>query len=105
MTRSDKWKKRECVERYWAFKDDCSNFGMTIPQEGAHIIFCVQMPKSWSVKKKKSMFDTPHQQKPDIDNFLKAIFDAVFDDDCHIWDMHQSKVWNYDGMILIGEKK
>ena len=45
----------------------------------------------------------PHQQKPDLDNLIKALFDAVNEDDSHIWDLRGvSKVWGDDGKIFIG---
>jgi len=45
------------------------------------------------------------QQRPDLDNLLKALADAVCpDDDSHIWHLvGLSKVWGDDGRILIEE--
>ena len=34
-----------------------------------------------------------HQQKPDADNMIKALMDALFTDDAHIWDFRVTKVW------------
>jgi len=61
------------------------------------------MPKSWSKKKKLEMVGRPHKQKPDLDNLLKALLDAVFDEDCEIWDIQATKYWNTRGMIIIKE--
>lgn len=102
MTRSDKWKKRDCVLRYRAFCDECRLRGVDIPPAGASIHFILPMPSSWSQKKRESMNGKPHQQKPDIDNLVKALADACHQDDSHIW--HYAglkKTWGQTGQIII----
>lgn len=101
MTKSDKWKKRDCVQRYWQFKDECRVSDVQLPACGARITFHMPMPKSWSRKKKANMHGKPHQQKPDLDNLLKAVGDALFDDDSCIWDISAKKVWSDIGKIEI----
>lgn len=59
------------------------------------------MPKSWSKKKHVEMNGKPHQQKPDVDNLLKALMDAVFKDDCKVWNVTVSKVWGTSGNITV----
>lgn len=59
------------------------------------------MPQSWSKKKKEQMNDTPHQQTPDVDNLLKAVLDAIYDQDGVVWDIHVKKRWGYGGAICI----
>jgi Holliday junction resolvase RusA-like endonuclease len=34
-----------------------------------------------------------HQQKPDADNMIKALMDALFSDDAHIWDFRVTNLW------------
>jgi Holliday junction resolvase RusA-like endonuclease len=102
MTRSDKWKKRPAVMRYRAFADQVRALSVKLPEGGADITFFVQMPKSWSPKKQKEYLHTRHQQKPDLSNLLKALEDAVYGDDSHIW--HYStirKLWSDKGGIEI----
>lgn len=101
MTRSDKWKKRPCVMRYFAFRDEVRLNNVSVEPYGSHIIFYMPMPKSWSKKKKSEMINTLHQQTPDIDNLLKALFDSIFKDDSHVADIRASKVWAESGSILI----
>lgn len=101
QTRADKWKKRPCVLRYREFADECRLKGVKIPESDGHIIFYIPMPKSWSKNRKQAFNETPHQQKPDIDNCLKAVFDAVLKDDSGIHDIRASKVWAYNGCIEI----
>lgn len=101
MTSSDRWKKRLCVTRYWEFKDKVKNLGITLPESGYHVIFILPMPESWSKKKRESMRGSPHQQKPDKDNLEKGLLDAVFGEDCKVWDGRVSKHWGEKGMIII----
>ena len=103
MTRSDKWAKRPCVMRYFAFRDEVKLRKVTIEPFGSHIIFYLPMPKSWSRKKKAKMLGMPHQQTPDTDNLGKAILDAVFGDDSHVYDIRFSKYWSDIGKIEIKE--
>ena len=100
MNRSDKWKQRPCVLRYRAFKDEIRLHKVVLP-ECHHVTFVVPMPESWSKKRKIETNGKPHQQRPDVDNFLKAIFDAVFEEDSHIWDCRATKVWGREGQIII----
>ncbi|ENA1269270.1 RusA family crossover junction endodeoxyribonuclease, partial [Klebsiella variicola] len=44
-----------------------------------------------------------HQQKPDADNMIKALMDALFTDDAHIWDFRVTKRWGESGQILISD--
>lgn len=103
MTRSDKWKKRDSVLRYRAFKDEVRLRGIQLPESGYHVIFVLPMPKSWSKKKMAEMNGKPHQQKPDKDNLEKALLDSIFEDDCRIWDGRVSKIWGYEGKIIVNQ--
>lgn len=100
MVRSDKWKKRPCVMRYFAFRDEVKAHGVQIPQP-CKVVFWMPMPPSWSAKKRKSMNERPHLAKPDADNLTKALLDSVFGDDAHIWSIWAEKRWAYDGKIEI----
>ena len=102
MTRADKWKKRGCVLRYRAFRDLVKLNGVTIPEHGADIVFHLPMPGGWSLTKINVHKGQPHQQKPDLDNLLKALLDAVFADDCRIWSYRAEKRWAMAGAIEIG---
>ena len=103
MTRADKWKQREVVMRYRAFCDEVRLKNVAMPEQGGHITFVVPMPKSWSQKKRVTMNGQAHQQKPDADNMIKALMDALFTDDAHIWDFRVTKVWGESGQILISD--
>lgn len=101
MTQSDKWKTRPCVMRYRSFKDRVKELGINIPISGAKITFYIKMPKSWSNKKKRKMLLTPHMLTPDLDNYLKALFDACYQDDSFVWELCCKKLWSNIGMIEV----
>lgn len=107
MTQQDRWKKRPPVLRYHAFCDHVRLLGVTLPFCDYHVIFVLPMPNSWSKKKRAEMNGKPHQVRPDKDNLEKALLDAIFDEDCKVWDGRATKVWGESGKIIIttiGEK-
>jgi Holliday junction resolvase RusA-like endonuclease len=61
------------------------------------------MPKSWSKKKKQAMDGKPHQHRPDLDNLVKAVLDAFFEEDKQIYEVRGVKFWKVKGSILISE--
>lgn len=95
MTQRDKWAQRMVVIRYFRFKDLIretarkKNFKL-----GKHleITFYIQIPKSWSKTKTKEKNITLHDQKPDLDNLLKAFQDA-FGEDKHVASVVATKIW------------
>jgi len=102
MTQSDRWNKRPSVLRYFAFKDECKLKKVKFGEYGCSFTFVMPMPNTWNKKKRESMCGRPHTQKPDIDNLLKALFDAVFEDDSHIWQIGGvMKIWGDEGFIKI----
>ena len=104
MVQSDKWKKRPATEKYWKFKDDINKLVRGDLGSQFDIDFYVSMPKSWSKKKKAEYDGKPHQQRPDIDNFLKSFMDSLCEDDSHVWDVHPRKFWAYEGRIELTER-
>ncbi len=102
MTRRDSAKSkqnriqgmRKCVAKYYAFKNQVQAAKVEIPEAGSHIIFLMPMPKSWSKKEKQKRDLKRHQQTPDKDNLEKALLDAVFGEDKHIWDSRVTKIWS-----------
>lgn len=104
MTQRDKWHRRKVTDKYWAYKAELNlqakklNF---VISERLEIVFYLEMPSSWSKKKKAQMNGKPHQQKPDVDNILKGFLDCLTDDDSFIWDISVIKVWSETGKIEI----
>jgi Holliday junction resolvase RusA-like endonuclease len=106
MTQRDVWKKRPAVVRYRAFCDDirayAAQLGFEFPACGAEVVFHIPMPVSWSKKKRREMEGKPHQQKPDLDNCLKALKDALLEDDSVVWHLSSlEKRWSTDGRIVV----
>lgn len=104
MTQRDRWAKRKCVQKYWTYKDHVQAFILKHQLDiGAslEVVFYLPMPKSWSKRKRAEYDNRPHQQKPDIDNLCKALMDALFDDDCHIYNLNARKFWSTHGEIKI----
>lgn len=63
------------------------------------------MPKSWSNKAKSLAVGTHHTNKPDIDNILKALLDALngiaYSDDKQVCHIFVSKRWAYENKINV----
>ena len=49
------------------------------------------------------MMGKTHYQKPDLDNLLKALLDAVFSEDQHIAEVWAQKRWAPSGRIMIAD--
>ena len=98
MTQRDKWAKRPCVLRYWAFSDEFkirigkSSIYQTNGELSWKAVFA--MPNSWSKSKKFLMKGLPHRQKPDRDNIDKAILDSLFKEDSNIHKGSIEKIWD-----------
>lgn len=87
--------------RYRAFADEARLLKMEV-KNGSSIVFILPMPKSWSEKKKEQMNNEPHLQRPDLDNLLKALLDALMKEDSVIWKLGMlEKRWGDIGLITI----
>ena len=103
MTKADRWRKRPSVLKFFAFRDAVREWpretmhNKILEMESFEIEFHVPMPKSWSKKKRGYMNGAAHQQRPDLDNYLKAWKDSVFEEDSIVWRVKASKMWT-DGL-------
>lgn len=107
MTRRDKWLSppRPPVLQYRCFKDkihaECERLGIgELPSSIYSVKFYIKCPESWSGKKKREMNGKRHTTTPDIDNFLKALFDSM-----HIQDKHIAEITNGLGKYWSTEKE
>lgn len=89
--------------RYRAFCDELRLRLQRLPNH-LDMEFMLPMPDSWSEKKKQSMVGQPHRQKPDLDNIVKAVFDAMLEDDSVIADFRARKVWGRKGGIFFHDR-
>jgi Holliday junction resolvase RusA-like endonuclease len=106
MTRADRWKKRKSVVKFFAFRDAVRQFQEThaISWWSFDIEFHVPMPKSWSKKKQALHNGQPHNQRPDLDNYLKAWKDSVYEEDAVVWRIKATKLWtDGSGHIVVSE--
>ncbi|MDR1282429.1 MAG: RusA family crossover junction endodeoxyribonuclease [Opitutaceae bacterium] len=100
MTQRDKWAKRDCVTRYYAWKDVAKlAFKMahrTMPQGVYRVDWFafLPIPPSWSKKKKTEHTGKLHFAKPDRDNIDKAVLDALWDDDSGVACGYIEKRWD-----------
>jgi Holliday junction resolvase RusA-like endonuclease len=85
------------LERYNEYKVSvlalAKQKGFTIPTQGASFRFYIPVPPSWRPSKKRLMHGKLHQSRPDLDNILKGIFDAMLVEDKHIAHIEAAKFW------------
>ena len=100
MTKRDKWKQRECVLRYRAWADAAraaAGVHLTALQSGEPKNVFVRayfpLPQSWSLVKQGRLAGKPHTNRPDADNVLKSVCDALFADDASVWMCTVQKRW------------
>jgi len=104
MTQSDRWKQRKCVLTYRNYCDILraeaisQNFSLS---DRYLAIFLLAMPSSWSKKKKNQMLGKPHTNKPDGDNLIKSVQDALLPKDQTVWLFVMKKLWNTNGMVVL----
>ena len=113
MSQRDRWAKRQVVIDYFAFRDAVkleikrllalqNNDDKNKSWEELDISFFIPMPKSWSKKKRSEMAGTPHKQRPDLDNYIKGLLDALLEEDCKVWRVSARKIWvDTEGCITI----
>lgn len=85
MNRSDAWKARDVVERYHVFRDLVNIEMKKVSYDWEqfrtlNVNFYLPMPASWSASKRMKFDGLSHDQKPDTDNLVKALLDAIFRD-------------------------
>ena len=111
MTRRDKYSPpRVCVARWFAFKDA---FILAAKQAGycpdtdnileLAVTARFAMPRSWSATKRMVNEGEHHRSKPDCDNILKAVADALTKEDSGIYHMAIYKYWScpeYAGLTV-----
>lgn len=90
-------KRLKRLERYNQYKVDLRACALEkrfeIQPQGCSFRFYIPMPKTWSKKKRAIMHFKLHQQKPDIDNLMKAVFDSMLSEDKGIAHFEAVKFW------------
>src|SRR5690606_36989616 len=82
------------------------------PLEGAlwvEVIFHMQIPESWSNKRRNESVGEYHTKKPDADNLVKGVFDSlnklVWQDDNQVAEMVVRKVYSENPRVEIFVKE
>ena len=91
MTRKDKWAQRKCVLRYWAWCDLARHVAFldTQKKDTLDSPTRIQVVAYFTHKTRTG----PHLLKPDGDNILKGVCDALFVNDEMIYDKAVKKLW------------
>jgi len=105
MTRRDRWKSRPCVTAYRAWADQArlqatgSPFrklaGRDVRKVTVRAFFT--MPPSWPKRKQEEYSGGEHRAVPDPDNVLKAVLDALIDDDRYVTAVSCETFWTLAG--------
>ena len=104
QTQADRWKQRPVVMRYRKFADEIREIASNnnfILSRSISVQFCMPMPGSWSKKKRLLRDGMPHDVRPDLDNLIKAVCDALMEEDKYLYRITASKHWSLTGGILI----
>lgn len=100
QTRQDRWKQRPAVIKYRMWADRARKHApLSLPAEPS-IVECkayLPLPASYNKKKVKELLGQPHRLRPDVDNILKAMMDALFNEDSMIHTVRISKFWCLSG--------
>ena len=90
-------KRLKRLEKYNQYKIDLRaaalEKGFELLPQGCSFRFYIPMPKTWSKKKRAIMHFKLHQQKPDIDNLMKAVFDSMLSEDKGVAHFEAVKFW------------
>lgn len=102
-------------KRYTKFKKDMqaltSEMETTLSKNllSVHVDFYIKMPKSWSKKKTEKLANTYCSNNSDIDNYIKAILDALngvlFIDDRQVVEIFARKIYSKEAYILYKQKE
>lgn len=70
-----------------------------------HVVFLLEIPRSFSDVRRTKMIGRPHQQTPDKDNLEKALIDAVYrgTNDAFVWNTASTKLWASRPGIIIAD--
>jgi len=106
MSRRDSWNPSSSAQRFFRNRDQfkllANTEGLTELPPAMGFTFHIPMPASWSKSKKAKHFGQMHQQKPDLDNMIKAVLDCLTygreKDDAHMGTILMAqKIWAAEG--------
>lgn len=111
MSKQDKWAstRSAAAARYVRYCEELRRRKplMELLRTGdpMRIDFFLRMPPSWSDAKKAANVGMPHRSKPDLDNLVKALYDATFHQrkpgDQIVWATMAVKRWDIEGYFTV----
>jgi Holliday junction resolvase RusA-like endonuclease len=105
MTQRDKWKKRPCVVAYRAWCDRVRYAAGIVPLASAVSLVSVTAfyapPPSWSKSKRAASIGQMKRSKPDGDNILKALTDALWSSDEMLGDQRVQRRWGECDPVVV----
>jgi Holliday junction resolvase RusA-like endonuclease len=107
MTRSAAWSKQPGVVRYKAFRDEVRRRGIELPIPFAVEFYLPMGPAQLASENGilPSYDGCAHMQKPDADNLLKGLIDAVYykrkGGDSHVHSFVVTKRWSVEGHFIV----
>lgn len=106
MTQQDKYVMRPAAKKYWDFKAALKAAAgpMLDNPDIIAVTAWVPMKGSWPKSKQQAMAGKPCRLRPDCDNLVKAVMDALFDEDCCIWAGLSVKYWCWAGQEKVNVK-
>lgn len=91
------------AERFWI------ESGLKDPFEGpvtVQLVFHMPIPSSWSKKRQKEAVGQPHTSRPDLDNLVKTVLDALngflYRDDSQICELVVRKEYQTTEGVVVG---
>lgn len=104
LVHSDKWRKRPVAVKYFQYKEELKWKALNyVVKNELYLLFLLPIPESWTKKKKNELVYTKHQQRPDTDNLVKAVKDALMKEDSTVYLECAFKFWGPHGKILFFE--
>lgn len=108
MTRKDSFDPKPIVISYREYAGELRRAfkerGVTELPYSFCLFFVRSMPQSWSQKRKKKSAGTVHQSRPDLDNLVKGVLDALCGskekDDSRVAILLAAKFWGYKPNIF-----
>jgi len=97
QTQRDKWMKRPCVMRYRTWADKARSSApkdLLLEPMFVSVRAYIAIPKSLSKRRQAELKGEPHRSKPDGDNILKSVCDALFKRDEVIAEKRIVKFWD-----------
>ena len=103
MSKGTRYLLSERDRKYMDWRNDVHlRYPDCVLTPGCTVVFFISFPKSYSKKKRKNLLYQPHLIRPDRDNLIKALQDALHPGkDSHIYDVRSIKVWSDTPLIAI----